>query len=269
MARTSSVDTDLAELGRFIRARRTSLQLTQAQLGNLLGWGQERISTLEHGKYGTPSLPVLARLADALACSLADLLAAAGYHVGDSAITDLAEGDRPEVAALFYALEQLLQIDSIEPSEALTQASTILSEVMGADKVDVFLPDESTRSLVAVGASNTPLARLEHEHGLNRLPIAHGGQTAWVFTTGQSYHTGRADQDPEVLPGVVKTLGIRSVVDVPLVIEGTTRGVVSVTSTVPDRFSTEDRRFVEAVARWVAIILHRAELIGRLESRRS
>jgi transcriptional regulator with XRE-family HTH domain len=70
---------NLEALGQFIRERRRALRLTQTQLGARLGWVQERISVLEHGKYGTPSLPLLASLAEALEVSQAELLSAAGF----------------------------------------------------------------------------------------------------------------------------------------------------------------------------------------------
>ena len=60
---------DLAVFGHFIRERRRELGLTQTQLGARLGWAQERVSVLERGKYGLPSLPQLCRLAEALALS--------------------------------------------------------------------------------------------------------------------------------------------------------------------------------------------------------
>jgi hypothetical protein len=46
---------DLTGMGRFIRERRSALQLTQVQLAEQLSWTQERISVLERGKYGMPS----------------------------------------------------------------------------------------------------------------------------------------------------------------------------------------------------------------------
>jgi transcriptional regulator with XRE-family HTH domain len=53
--------------------------LTQTQLGRRIGYYQERISALERGTYGLPSLPALEELAHALECELTDLLCACGY----------------------------------------------------------------------------------------------------------------------------------------------------------------------------------------------
>ena len=78
--------------------------------------------------------------------------------------------------------------------------------------------------------------------------------------------TGRADEDPEELRGVVEGLGVRSVVDLPLDIDGQRRGVLQVDSATPDFFSERDLRALQAVAGWVELIMHRAELIEQREA---
>lgn len=69
----------LRTLGTFIRERRRSLGLTQTELAERLGYVQERISLLEHGKYGMPSLPALDVMAQKLEVPLTDVLRAAGF----------------------------------------------------------------------------------------------------------------------------------------------------------------------------------------------
>jgi transcriptional regulator with XRE-family HTH domain len=73
----------LAALGGYTREQRNRLGLTQTQLAERLGWAQERISTIENGKYGMPSLPALARLAGALEIPVNTFLAATGL-VGET-----------------------------------------------------------------------------------------------------------------------------------------------------------------------------------------
>jgi transcriptional regulator with XRE-family HTH domain len=72
-------DTDLTSLGAFIKERRRVLRLTQTELAERIGCTQERISLLENGKYGMPSLPGLVTLAHALEVPLDAIVAAAGY----------------------------------------------------------------------------------------------------------------------------------------------------------------------------------------------
>lgn len=76
---TSKHSPDLRGLGIFVRQRRLELGLTQQGLADRMGYVQERISLLENGKYGLPSLPALADLAHTLETPLPRLLTAVGY----------------------------------------------------------------------------------------------------------------------------------------------------------------------------------------------
>lgn len=69
----------LRSLGAYVRSRREGLGLTQADLGKRVGYYQERVSAIERGTYGLPSLPALLELAAALEVDLYDLIEAAGF----------------------------------------------------------------------------------------------------------------------------------------------------------------------------------------------
>ncbi|HZG69133.1 MAG TPA: GAF domain-containing protein, partial [Herpetosiphonaceae bacterium] len=69
------------------------------------------------------------------------------------------------------------------------------------------------------------------------MPLSNGGKTADVFRSGQPYHSGHVDQDPDELPGVKGPLGVRSAIVVPLDVDGTRRGVVQADTEEPDRFA--------------------------------
>jgi signal transduction histidine kinase len=81
-----------------------------------------------------------------------------------------------------------------------------------------------------------------------------------VYQTGQSYYTPQADQDPQMVRGVVEALGVRSYLAVPLRPNGQVIGVLAAESAHPDRFNEEERQFFEAAARWVALVAQRAQL---------
>jgi two-component system, OmpR family, sensor kinase len=166
---------------------------------------------------------------------------------------------------LLETLQRLLRIQEPDLRPALGQASTLVNEVLGAEKVDVFLYEATTDSLVAMGTSDTPMGRRQHQLGLNRQPIANDGPAVRVFQTGESYLTGSADRDPTSPLGVVRALGIRSEMDVPLDVDGVRRGVLQVDSSQPDLFAERDLRFLEAVASWIGVITHRAELMEERE----
>jgi two-component system OmpR family sensor kinase len=162
---------------------------------------------------------------------------------------------------LLCMLQRLLAIRSPQLHPALTEAATLIAETFRADKTDVFVLDPASTSLVALGTSETPMGRRQHELGLNRLPLSNGGRAAWAFQTGEPYLTGRADQDPEELRGITEGLGIRSVANLPVVVGKACRGVLQVDSATPDFFTERDRDALVAVAGWVGLVMERAELV--------
>jgi GAF domain-containing protein len=164
-------------------------------------------------------------------------------------------------ARLLETFHRLLTMDQVELRPVLDEASNLVAEVLGADKVDIFLYESDKNSLVALGTSNTPLGQKQHALGLDRFPLANAGPLAQVFTTGQTYRTGHADEDPSQPRGVIDGLGVRSQVDVAIATNGECRGVLAVVSAHPDRFQERDQRFLEAAARWIALLIHRSELV--------
>ena len=161
---------------------------------------------------------------------------------------------------LLDTLERLLAIEATELRSALNQSADLLAEALGAEKIDVSLHDPATDTLVALGISDTPMGRRQQQIGMDRLPVANGGRVVEVYETEEPYHTGRADEDPVVLIGFTRGMGIRSFLVVPLVIDGERRGVVQACSAQVDAFTGEHLRFLQAVSSWVGMVAHRAEL---------
>jgi signal transduction histidine kinase len=167
-------------------------------------------------------------------------------------------------AQLLATLEGLLAIRATETRPALTQAAQLVVETLQADKADVFLYDPAVDTLVAVGTSDTPMGRKQIALGLNLLPVSNGGQTVAVFQSGEPYHSGHVEADPDELRGVKEGLGIRSAIAVPLDVDGIRRGAIQVDSAEPEQFPAADVPFLAAVAHWVGLVLHRTELVERL-----
>lgn len=161
---------------------------------------------------------------------------------------------------LLHTLEQLLATEATNVKSALDQASDLIAGAINAEKIDIFLYDPSVETLVAMGISNTPMGKRQVQIGMNRLPVANKGQEVAVFTGGTHYYTGHAEQDPLMLPGFTKGLGVRSSIVVPIDVDGERRGVLQAISSKPDAFSQDDLVFVEAVSHWVSTLIHRAEL---------
>ena len=163
-------------------------------------------------------------------------------------------------------LESLLRIPAGNLQATLSRVSDLVAGATGADKIDAFLYDRARDSLVAVGTSTQPLSALQRQLGLDVLPLSNAGRVVHVFRTGETYASGRVDQDPEELRGIKGALAIRSAIGVPLELGGERRGMLMVASQTPDFFRAEDVRFIEIVGHWVGIVAHRAELaeeIGR------
>ncbi|MDQ3928141.1 MAG: GAF domain-containing sensor histidine kinase [Chloroflexota bacterium] len=165
---------------------------------------------------------------------------------------------------LLSTLEQLLAIEGTNVKSALDQASDLIASAINADKSDAFLLDPTKETLVAVGTSHTPMGIRQHQIGLHLLPMANDGPEAAVFNTGECYHNGHVDRDPSVPVGMIRGLGIRSMLIVPLDVAGERRGVVQACSGKEDAFSDEDLSFLEAVSHWVGAVAHRAELVERI-----
>src|SRR5215212_749217 len=90
-------------------------------------------------------------------------------------------------ARLLETLQRLLAIASPELQPALDQASDLVAEALGADKVDVFLYEAASDTLVALGTSRTPMGKKQHELGLDRMPLANAGPLTAVFASGEPY----------------------------------------------------------------------------------
>lgn len=165
---------------------------------------------------------------------------------------------------LLSLLESLLALPATDRKIALDRAAQLVLEAFGAEKVDVWLHDPPTETLAVVGISDTPLSRREKQIGMDRVALVMGGRLVGVYRTGEPYLTGRADEDPNVLVGFREALGVRSMVGVPLDVDGKRRGVLLASSTQPDSFSHDDARVLGAVANWVGMVLSRAELVEQI-----
>jgi two-component system OmpR family sensor kinase len=168
---------------------------------------------------------------------------------------------------LLQALERLLELPAAELQPTMDRASQIIGELFQADKVDVFILEPATQTLVAIGVSDTPMSRKQKSLGLDRLQLANGGRMVEVFKTGKPWHTGHQERDPKELPGIKHELGVRSAIVAPFEVGGVRRGVLECSSARAVFFTKEDLRFLGAVARWVGAVVHRAELVEELTRR--
>jgi DNA-binding CsgD family transcriptional regulator len=116
---------------------------------------------------------------------------------------------------LLVTLERLLDVQPTGLEPAMDEVASLLADVLGTSKVELFLYEPETATLVAVGASETPPARQQHAIGLDRQPLANGGRAVEVFRTGRAHRDGRVDRDSQELIGIRRGLGVRSQPGVP------------------------------------------------------
>lgn len=158
-------------------------------------------------------------------------------------------------------LERLFALEPAPVDEVLSLSADHIADALRCEKVDVFLLDDTTQTLVAVGTSRTELAQLQKSLGLDRLPLANMDSMAHVFETSEIYHQGHVDQDARQPRGITEQMGVRSMIAVPFSVGGVRRGVLSCASRRPDAFSDEDLTLARMVATWIGSLAHRAELM--------
>jgi signal transduction histidine kinase len=164
-------------------------------------------------------------------------------------------------------MTRLLAIPATELAAALEQATDIIAEALGCEKLDAFLYVPEKDSLVAVGASDTPLARKQRALGLDRMPLTNGGKVVEVFQHGAPYLCTDCRREPGELRGVVEALEVRSHICVALDVAGTRRGVLSAVSRQESFFSPTNLEFLSVAAGWLGALAHRAELVQTIGAR--
>jgi K+-sensing histidine kinase KdpD len=141
-------------------------------------------------------------------------------------------------------------------------------DILDADKMDIFFLDSASETLVSLNNSNTPLTSKQKALGMDRLPLANGGSVVEVFLSGLSYFNNHVDRDPNELRAIKDSLGVKSQMVSVFRVQTHHRGVILVASAKTDYFSSQDLRFIEAVARWVGLVVARDELVERMNHER-
>jgi signal transduction histidine kinase len=168
----------------------------------------------------------------------------------------------PQASELF---ERFLQLPTGNLELALSGASDLIAAALGADKVDAFLYDPERESMVALGTSRQPLSALQKRSGLDVLPLANGGRVVEAFKSSQPFLANDSADDAAELLGIREVLKVRSQLLVPFELGGHVQGVLGAASQQPNRWGATHLHFARAVARWVGIVAHRAQLIADLE----
>jgi two-component system OmpR family sensor kinase len=169
--------------------------------------------------------------------------------------------DEPRQDRLLTTLQRVLELPVIDLNETLHQAAQLVTQALGAEKVDVFLYDPPTESLIALGTSETSLGKKEQAIGLDRLPLADRGRVVDVYLSGKPYLTGQVQDDPNELKEIKEELEIKSEMIIPLSVSDERRGALLASSLRANAFTEQDLRFFEAITRWIGVTIHRTELV--------
>ena len=161
---------------------------------------------------------------------------------------------------LLETLQRVLTIQSPDLRGALTEACNLITDPLGAEKVDVFLYGAQNETLVALGTSTTEVRGAPASDWDGSPASGQRRRGGEGLRTGEPYSTGQADQDPEQLRGMIEGLGVRSEISVPIDVREARRGVLSAVSVRPDAFTEADVRFLTAVAGWIGLVIQRADL---------
>ncbi|HEX2258360.1 MAG TPA: SpoIIE family protein phosphatase [Actinomycetota bacterium] len=140
-----------------------------------------------------------------------------------------------------------------------------IRELLRADTAAVLLLDEKHGELVATAAKGI---EEEVEQGI-RLPVG-GGFAGKIAASGKPVVLEEVDHERVLNPLLLKR-GIRSMLGVPLIVSGSTIGVLHVGTLQPRKFTPEDIELLQLVADRVALAInlrrdHDQRLIaGRLQ----
>jgi two-component system, OmpR family, sensor kinase len=142
----------------------------------------------------------------------------------------------------------------------LRQGVQLVAEVLAAENVEVFFHDAASDSLVALSTNDASIGWRQHATGMDRLLLVNGGHVVEVFLTGIPYLSEHTDEVSEDLVG----RGVKSEIATVIEVETQHRGVLLASSYTLQFFSEQDLHFLQAVAHWVEIVIHRAEAIERI-----
>jgi anti-sigma regulatory factor (Ser/Thr protein kinase)/putative methionine-R-sulfoxide reductase with GAF domain len=182
-------------------------------------------------------------------------------RVGEGQVVLSPSGDVPlppsQLRNLYRISDPALSELALE--DLLTELLHRVQDALRVDTVAILLHDEERNELVARAAKGI---EEEVEAGV-RIPI--GGGFAGRIAAGR-VPIFMADVDhADILNPILREKGIRSMLGVPLVVEGTLVGVLHVGSLTPRTFNPRDVTILEMAAGRAAPAIERARLYEALE----
>lgn len=140
---------------------------------------------------------------------------------------------------------------TLDLDELLQRALAALQGAFGPIRASVWLPDHAAGLLRTRALLGFPPFITE-----GRVPLGRG-ITGHVFATGRPAYVPDVHRAPRYVVGSPET---RSEADFPLTVGDRVIGVLNVESSRVDAFSEADREVLGAVADWLAVAVHHAQL---------
>lgn len=165
---------------------------------------------------------------------------------------------RADIDATPASLDQLRRLQQVTDAalsslaldDLLEELLIRVRDALSADTVAILLLDEERNELVARAAKG-----LEEEVSEgSRIPMGRGF-AGTIAATGNPVRIFDVDHSI-VLNPILRRKGVRSLLGVPLVMEGRTFGVLHVGTLTSRRFTDEDEQFLQLVADRVALAIH-------------
>jgi serine phosphatase RsbU (regulator of sigma subunit) len=163
-----------------------------------------------------------------------------------------------EIDAPFASFDQMRRLQRVTDAalahlavdDLLEELLIQVRDALSADTAAILLLDEKRGELVARAAKG-----LEEEvrQGI-RIPVGRGF-SGTIAATGKPVAIFDVDHSI-VLNPILRKRGVRSLLGVPLMVEGRTFGVLHVGTLTPRRFTQEDERFLQLVGDRVALAIN-------------
>lgn len=163
--------------------------------------------------------------------------------------------ERDRMEALYRVASQVSS--SLDIGQVLHRTLEIIAQATGAEQGFILLIDAQTNTLVRRAAVGVP------DHipvtGLPTRFRRGEGLAGWVLTHNQSVRIPELSADSRWIPGP-ESQGQKSALAVPLGVAGEVLGVLLLFSTLPDYFTEDHLRLVEAFAAQIANAVNNAAL---------
>ncbi len=162
-------------------------------------------------------------------------------------------------------------IERVQVQPFCQRMAAVINDVMAADITDVLLCRNLLQVEAGHGAARAPesweLIRAgEHRIedfgepvGLDRIDTRAGGAFAASFKTGVPYRCADAQENPKA-PSGLRTIGVRSILAIPIPGDQEAQGLLIVGSRRPAAFDSDDAAFLRLVAERVGLLLRHSAI---------